>query len=77
MRQSAETDRGLAELTGFRAAFEASGDVLYDWDLATDGLVLTGAPAGLFGTRAGDQPGSGESFQIMKIRNFPYVNHIN
>jgi diguanylate cyclase (GGDEF)-like protein len=52
----------LSELARLRAAFAASGDILYDWDLAADTLVLTGDWAMLFGTREGEPPGSGEGF---------------
>ena len=62
MQRSFETDSGLADLVRYRDALVASGDVLYDWDLASDDFVLTGAPIGLFGAGPGELPASGEGF---------------
>ncbi len=62
MQRSAEPYLGLSELARLRAAFDASGDILYDWDLATDALVLTGGWATSFGTCDGELPSTGEGF---------------
>lgn len=62
MLRSANPDEGFTELARLRAAVEASGDILYDWDLATDVLILSGSVAALFGPAAGNRPTSGEAF---------------
>jgi diguanylate cyclase (GGDEF)-like protein len=49
-----------AELARLQAAIEASGDVLYDWDLATDELNWSGASSGLFGGLSAHMPVTGE-----------------
>jgi diguanylate cyclase (GGDEF)-like protein len=47
-------------VAGVLAAVEAAGDVLYDWDLATDRIRWAGATGGLFGATLQDLPRSGE-----------------
>jgi PAS domain-containing protein len=59
---SAKSEDGFTELARFRAAVEAAGDILYDWDLATDALVFMGPAGELFGSGEGDLPASGEAF---------------
>jgi len=53
-----ETDP--ADLERLRSALEASGDLVYDWDLATDCLSWVGRTASLFGPQADAVPGSGD-----------------
>jgi len=48
------------ELERLRAALRASGDVFYDWDLATDDIAWLGDVAGLLGASAARLPRSGE-----------------
>ncbi len=51
LQVGAERDAGLPaadELSRRRAALEASGDVFYEWDLASDRLTLAGRAAQLF-----------------------------
>ena len=60
MLRSSDPTEGYSELVRIRAAIEASGDILYDWDLATDKLVLLGATAAVFGQDVADLPTSGE-----------------
>jgi len=48
-RRSPDSDSDSAELLRLRGAIEASGDIVYEWDLATDGLKWTGLVAALFG----------------------------
>ena len=59
---TAEPSGGLAELLPLREAIEASGDIVYDWDLASDALILIGQTDGLFGTTPEYLPTSGEAF---------------
>jgi diguanylate cyclase (GGDEF)-like protein len=54
-----EKHGGLAELERIRAAIVASGDVAYEWDLATDNLIWCGDAASLFG---GNVPATGEIY---------------
>lgn len=51
-----------SELERLRAALEASGDLAYDWDLATDDLSWVGRPTRLFGPQPDAVPGSGDVF---------------
>ena len=45
-----------------RAALTASGDVIYDWDMATDSLRWLGRAPDLFGLQNNQLPRTGESF---------------
>jgi len=54
---------GNAELAWYRKAIEASGDVVYDWDLATDRMRWSGVAEKLFGAGPDGVPGSGDTFQ--------------
>jgi len=58
--RSSDREEGYSELVRIRAAIEASGDILYDWDLATDKLVLLGATDPVFGPDATGLPARGE-----------------
>jgi len=51
-----------ADLERLRAALEASGDLIYDWDLATDSLTWVGRTSAIFGPQPGATPGSGDVF---------------
>ena len=53
---------GLDELHILRAAIEASGDIVYSWDLATDQMEWLGEAALVLGTGAGDLPPCGDRF---------------
>lgn len=61
MLRSSEPKEGQSELVRIRAAIEASGDILYDWDLATDRLLLLGATDAVFGRDAAELPAYGEA----------------
>ncbi len=61
MERSPVNDQVAVELARLQAALEASGDVLYDWDLATDAFSWSGAPSGLFGAGQEDLPASGDA----------------
>ncbi len=60
MLRSPDPDQGYSELLRIRAAIEASGDILYDWDMATDTLVLLGATEQVFGPDTATLPANGE-----------------
>ncbi|GAB4357699.1 MAG: bifunctional diguanylate cyclase/phosphodiesterase [Kiloniellaceae bacterium] len=53
----------LQALTRLETALRASGDVVYEWDLATDQIVFTGDVTTLFDAGAADAPKTGESLQ--------------
>lgn len=57
-------DDCLLELERLNRAVEASGDVAYDWDLATDQLTFVGGVATLFETGGQTVPKSGEDLQL-------------
>lgn len=63
MLRSKQCDDSLVELNRLLHTIEASGDVLYDWDLASDQLVWTGVTAALFGGRQQAPPATGEEVQ--------------
>ncbi len=56
-----DSDRELTQLARLRAALEASGDVVYDWDLATDRLTWNGCSALYFGADEKAVPTTGEA----------------
>ncbi len=62
MLRSIGKDDGLVELARLRAAIEASGDIVYAWDLATDKLDWMGCAARLFGAERSAVPLSGDRF---------------
>ena len=47
-RRSPDSDSNSVELLRLRGAIEAAGDVVYEWDLATDGLTWSGSTGDLF-----------------------------
>ena len=58
------TDPGfvLTELLPLREAVEATGDIVYDWDLASDSLSMIGRTEALFGLAGDGRPATGEDF---------------
>ncbi len=60
---TADSEESLAELARLLTVIEASGDLLYDWDLTSDRLVWTGATPRLFGESKTGFPEVGEAFQ--------------
>ncbi len=62
MTQSLAIEDRLGDLARLRSALEASGDVVYDWDLATDRMTWLGPVAELFGATRDTLPQSGEDF---------------
>lgn len=63
MSKTRHKEDGNAELAWYRKAIEASGDVVYDWDLATDRMRWSGVAEKLFGAGPDGVPGSGDTFQ--------------
>lgn len=62
MQISSDTpEYDLAQPARWRAALEASGDVIYYWDMATDLLEWCGPASRLFGGSDADPPSSGEA----------------
>jgi diguanylate cyclase (GGDEF)-like protein len=53
----------LQALTRLETALRASGDVVYEWDLATDQLVFTGDVTSLFSADGSGPPKTGEALQ--------------
>jgi predicted signal transduction protein with EAL and GGDEF domain len=47
-------------LARLQMAIESSGDVVYDWDLASDSLAWSGVAASLFGSVPGSLPATGD-----------------
>ena len=67
----ADRDEGLSELARLKAAIEASGDVVYDWDLATDRLSWSGKAGELFELGPQDLPDSGDGYhQLINPEDF-------
>lgn len=62
MQRSPNSDHTLAELVRVQSAIKASGDLLYDWDLASDELSWSGALDRLFGAAPHMIPSSGDTF---------------
>ena len=62
MQRSPRSTDDLALLARLRVAIESSGDVVYDWDLASDSLGWSGATAHLFGSAADNLPATGDVF---------------
>ncbi|MEM7172119.1 MAG: EAL domain-containing protein [Pseudomonadota bacterium] len=48
------------ELGRMRAAVEASGDIAYEWDLASDHITWFGNPSQVIGIESGNMPTTGE-----------------
>ena len=64
MNHRRDHDRELEQLSRLKAALCASGDVAYEWDLATDRLSWCGDAAEFFGLSSGKVPEDGESFHL-------------
>ncbi|MEQ8355364.1 MAG: EAL domain-containing protein [Kiloniellaceae bacterium] len=61
--RSPDTKDCLQALVRLEAAICASGDVVYDWDLATDQITFTGDIYSLFGAQDAVVPSTGEEVQ--------------
>ncbi len=59
---SAQRQESLAEAERLRTAIEASGDLVYDWDLATDRIEWFGRAARVFGEGRSAMPLCGDRF---------------
>ena len=55
-------DDAQSELARLRSAIEASGDVVYDWDLATDRINWIGRVSAIFGMSESAVPQSGDRY---------------
>ncbi|MFQ5775931.1 MAG: putative bifunctional diguanylate cyclase/phosphodiesterase [Kiloniellaceae bacterium] len=62
MHLSAHRDDGSAQLRRLRSAIEASGDVIYTWDLATDRIDWIGAAGRVFGPEPSAAPRTGDHY---------------
>ncbi len=62
MLRSVDTENELAELKRLRAAIEASGDLAYHWDLATDTVDWIGRAADVFGADSAAAPQTGDRY---------------
>ncbi len=62
MRQGDGQDAGFDELVRLRTVLEASGDVAYEWDLATDRVIWFGDLSCLFGAAGHSIPKTGDDF---------------
>ncbi|WP_282607417.1 bifunctional diguanylate cyclase/phosphodiesterase [Pelagibius sp. Alg239-R121] len=62
MTRSESTRHLLDEIGRLRSAIDASGDVLYDWDLAADTIRWTGRAADVFGASSDSLPISGDDW---------------
>ncbi|MHA1153552.1 MAG: putative bifunctional diguanylate cyclase/phosphodiesterase [Alphaproteobacteria bacterium] len=62
MLRSVDIENDLAELERLRAAIEASGDLAYDWDLATDTVDWIGRAADVFGVDSAAAPQTGDRY---------------
>ena len=62
MLRSVDIEKDLAELERLRAAIEASGDLAYDWDLATDKVDWIGRAADVFGVGSAAAPQTGDRY---------------
>ncbi len=60
MLGSVRKQDGMVELERLRVAIEASGDLVYDWDLATDRIDWFGQVAAVFGQKSSAMPLSGD-----------------
>ncbi len=60
MSRSVKREDSLTELARILSAIEASGDIVYEWDLATDRLQWTGPVSRLFGEGPQAYPRSGD-----------------
>ena len=62
MVDSLDNDDALLDLSRLKTALLASGDLAYEWDLASDALDWQGEAEAFFGLTVADLPTSGESF---------------
>ena len=61
MPRPIERDEAIGQLERLRAAVRASGDLLYDWDLATDRISWFGDAEALFGLSEDRLPQTGDA----------------
>ena len=55
---------GLEQFARLRAALNASGDIAYEWDLASDHITWCGDPSRFFGLECDKVPSSGEGLHL-------------
>jgi diguanylate cyclase (GGDEF)-like protein len=60
--RSIDIENDLVELNRLRAAIAASGDLAYDWDLATDEVDWIGRAADIFGADGATVPKTGDRY---------------
>ncbi len=64
MTRSESTKHLLDEIGRLRSAIDASGDVLYDWDLAADSIIWAGRSVDMLGVSAESLPDSGDGWNL-------------
>ena len=62
MSRSAKLVEGLSDLTLWRSAIEAAGDLVYEWDLVADRIVWGGDASAFFAVQDAQVPGGGEAY---------------
>ncbi|WP_120497839.1 bifunctional diguanylate cyclase/phosphodiesterase [Kiloniella sp. EL199] len=62
LRSAHDNNIDLSLLDQMTTALESSGDVVYEWDLATDSLMWLGRAASLFGLEDNFIPATGETY---------------
>ncbi|KKJ77854.1 hypothetical protein WH95_05360 [Kiloniella litopenaei] len=62
LRSARDNNIDLSLLDQMTTALESSGDVMYEWDLATDSLMWLGRAASLFGLEDNLIPATGETY---------------
>ncbi len=62
MQDRKTLEPGLEQFARLRAALKASGDIAYEWDLASDRITWCGDPSRFFGIEQDKVPSSGEGF---------------
>ncbi len=62
MQRPAQNPEGMARLERLLVAIQASGDVAYTWDLATDTIEWVGLSEPVFGAEGGAAPDTGDRF---------------
>ena len=63
LTRTSEMQNCLRALDRLQSAISASGDVIYEWDLATDRIDFTGDTSSLFGALDAVVPETGEQLQ--------------